>query len=145
MKYQTLAHFRHFSHIRHFNSIFTNDYQISTNSYVRIYKLFMQNKPNLRNDKMNITLGMASNYKISSRWTGQKTKPIQTQFKANKAKNKPNLSQNKANSNPIVERAKLMQSMYIQRIKRKIRLWAMKKQTQFRPTHHRLEIRAMVV
>jgi fructose-specific phosphotransferase system IIA component len=31
----------------------------------------------------------------------QKTNPIQTQFKANKANNKPNLSQNKANSNPI--------------------------------------------
>jgi len=57
----------------------------------------MQNKPNFRNDKMNITLDMTSNYKILSTGSGQKTKPIQTQFKANKAKNKPNLSQNKPN------------------------------------------------
>ena len=61
----------------------------------------MQNKPNFRNDKMNIILDMKSTYKILSAGSGQKTKPkqtqlkpIQTQFKANKAKNK-------ANSNPI--------------------------------------------
>ena len=62
----------------------------STNSYVRIYKLFMQNKPNLRNDKMNTTLDMTSNYKISSRWMGQKTKPIQTQFNPISKPNKAN-------------------------------------------------------
>ena len=61
----------------------------------------MQNKPNFRNDKMNITLDMTSIYDILSRSPGQKTKPIQTQFKANKAKNKPNLSQYKPNTNPI--------------------------------------------
>ncbi|NQT01267.1 MAG: hypothetical protein HQ580_04535 [Planctomycetes bacterium] len=33
--------------------------------------------------------------------------------------NKANLSQNKANSNPIAERTKLMHSVYIQRIKNK--------------------------
>ena len=33
----------------------------------------------------------------------EKTNPIQTQFKANKAKNKPNLTQNKPNSNPILK------------------------------------------
>ena len=64
----------------------------------------MQNKPNFRNDKMNITLDMTSNYKILAAWKGQKTKPIQTQFKANLSQNKPNLSQNKANSNPIAGR-----------------------------------------
>ena len=61
----------------------------------------MQNKPNFRNDKMNITLDMTSSCGILPRSKGQKTKPIQTQFKPNKAKNKPNLSQNKANSKPI--------------------------------------------
>ena len=61
----------------------------------------MQNKPNLRNDKMNISLDMKSIYKILSSGSGQKTKPIQSQFKPNKAKNKPNLSQNKPKTNPI--------------------------------------------
>jgi len=61
----------------------------------------MQNKANFRNDKMNLSLDMTSNYKILSRWRGQKTKPIQTQFKANLSQNKPNLTQYKANSKPI--------------------------------------------
>ena len=52
----------------------------STNSYVRIYKPFMQNKPNLRNDKMNITIDMTSKYENLSAGSGQKTKPIQTQL-----------------------------------------------------------------
>ena len=73
----------------------------STNSYVRIYKPFMQNKPNFGNDKMNINIDMTSNYGILSGWRGQKTKPIQSQFKPNKAKNKPNLTQNKPKTNPI--------------------------------------------
>ena len=42
--------------------------------------LFMQNKPNFRNDIMDITIDMTTYYKILSRWLGQKTKPIQTQF-----------------------------------------------------------------
>jgi hypothetical protein len=61
----------------------------------------MQNKANFRNDNMNITIDTSSIYKISLAGSGQKTKPIQTQFKANKAKNKPNLSQFKAKTNPI--------------------------------------------
>jgi len=66
--------------------------------------LFMQNKPNFRNAKMNITLDMTSKYEILYRSSGVKTKPkqtqlkpIQTQFKANKAKNKPNSNPIKAN------------------------------------------------
>ena len=62
----------------------------------------MQNKPNLRNDKMNTTLDMTSIYMILSAGSGQKTKPIQTQFKPNKAKNKANLSQNKPNQSQFV-------------------------------------------
>ena len=73
-----------------YQRLFTNEYQISTNSYVRIYKLFMQNKPNFRNDKMNITLDMTMYYEILSAGSGQKTKPIQTQFKPNQSQNKPN-------------------------------------------------------
>jgi len=57
----------------------------------------MQNKPNLGNDKMNLTIDITSIYKNISAGSGQKTKPIQTQFKANLTQNKPNLSQYKAN------------------------------------------------
>ena len=78
----------------------------STNSYVRIYKLFMQNKPNLRNDKMNITLDMTGNYMILSAGSGQKTKPIQTQFKANLSQNKPNSKPIKPKTNPICRKGK---------------------------------------
>jgi len=57
-----------------------------TKDYVRIYQLFMQNKPNfIRFSPQNEDL----------------TKK-QTQFKANLTQNKPNLSQYKANSNPIL-------------------------------------------
>ena len=91
MKHPTIAHFRHFRHLRHFNSLFTNDYQISTNSYVRIYKPFMQNKPN---------------FMRFSPENADFTKK-QTQFKPNKAKNKPNLTQFKANSNPICLKGKM--------------------------------------
>ena len=64
----------------------------------------MQNKPNLRNDKMNINSDMTSIYEILYRSPGPKTNPIQsqfnpiqTQFKANKAKNKANSNPNKPN------------------------------------------------
>jgi len=50
--------------------------------------------------------------------------------------NKPNLTQNKPNSNPIQtqfdERPKMMQSIYIQRIMKKIAAMGQKKQTQFK-------------
>jgi len=49
---------------------------------------------------------MKSKYEIMDIWLFRQTKPIQTQFKANKAKNKPNLSQNKPNSNPIASKGK---------------------------------------
>ena len=62
----------------------------------------MQNKPNFRNAKMNINIDKTSSYgefaplvgwknKANSNPIKAKTKPIQTQFKANKAKNKANL------------------------------------------------------
>ena len=70
----------------------------------------MQNKPNFGNDKMSANLFITRDYEENGHSGHQKTKPIQTQFKANKAKNKPNLTQNKANltqfqsqTNPIAE------------------------------------------
>jgi hypothetical protein len=41
----------------------------------------MQNKANLRNDKMNINPFATSKYEILSAGSSQKTKPIQTQLK----------------------------------------------------------------
>jgi hypothetical protein len=68
-----------------YQRLFHVHYKISTKDYVRIYKPFMQNKANLGNDKMNISLDMTSNYEISPSGSGQKTKPKQTQFKPNQS------------------------------------------------------------
>jgi hypothetical protein len=50
----------------------------------------MQNKANLRNDKMNINLDIESIYMILFAGSDQKTKPIQTQFKPKQTQFKPN-------------------------------------------------------
>ncbi len=65
-----------------------------------LYKstLFMQNKPNFRKAKMNASSAITMNYE---------------QLTMNYA------NKNKPNSNPIAERAKLMQSVYLQRIMKK--------------------------
>ena len=56
-----------------YQRLFANEYQISTKDYVRIYKLFMQNK---------------ANFMRFSPENADFTKK-QTQFKANKANSKP--------------------------------------------------------
>ena len=61
----------------------------------------MQNKPNFRNAKMNITLDMISNYKILSAGSGQKTNPIQSQFKPNQSQFWAKIKGGKAKTNPI--------------------------------------------
>jgi hypothetical protein len=63
--------------------------------------LFMQNKANFGKNKMCANLFTIRDYEENGHSGHQKTKPIQTQFKANKANNKPNLSQFKAKTNPI--------------------------------------------
>jgi len=73
-----------------------------------LYKstLFMQNKPNFWKSQMNVNKVLTRDYE--KRTLGERgknkpnTKPIQTQFKPN--------------SNPISQRAKLMQSVCLQRI-----------------------------
>ena len=112
MRYPTLAHFWHFSHFRHFYPLYPFEplqqpaqspgirqprKLNSTKEYVRIYKLFMQNKANFENDKMNINLDMTSKYEILSRLLGKKTNPIQTQFKPIQSQLKPIQSQFKPN------------------------------------------------
>jgi len=58
----------------------------------------MQNKPNFQKSQMNVNPYNTSDYENKSNWT---------------------LGENKPNSNPIAERVKLMQSMYLQRIMKK--------------------------
>jgi len=58
----------------------------------------MQNKPNFQKSQMNVSFFYTIDYENKSNWT---------------------LGQNKPNSNPIAERVKLMQSMYLQRITEK--------------------------
>jgi len=58
----------------------------------------MQNKPNLLDAQMNLSIFSQMAYENNSNWT---------------------LGQNKPNSNPIAERVKFMQSLYLQRIMKK--------------------------
>ncbi|MBC8471028.1 MAG: hypothetical protein H8D56_16275 [Planctomycetes bacterium] len=75
-------------------------------SYYNIFPdtQIMQNKANLGNDKMNITIDITSNYeefaplaglknKANSNPIKAKTKPIQTQLKPKQSQFKPNQSQ----------------------------------------------------
>jgi len=59
-----------------------------------IAAVFMQNKPNLKNIKIGVSPFETSKYEILPAWRGEKTNPIQTQFKAN---SKPIQSQFKPN------------------------------------------------
>ncbi len=76
----------------------------STKTYVRKNKLFMQNKANFQKVKLNVNEVLTRDYVQMDTWSIRKTKPIQSQFKANskpiQSQLKPILCQNKANSNP---------------------------------------------
>jgi hypothetical protein len=72
----------------------------------------MQNKPNLQKSQMNVNKVLTRDYDKMDTWSIRKTKPIQSQFKANskpiqsqskpiKANIMPKQSQFKPNSNPI--------------------------------------------
>ena len=52
--------------------------------------LFMQNKPNFRNDKTSINSITTKDYDKYDDFRHEKTKPIQTQFKPNLTQFKPN-------------------------------------------------------
>ena len=66
-------------------------------TYSQIHSI-MQNKPNLRNDKMSANLLTTNDYEENDHSGHEKTKPIQTQFKPNLSQNKPNSKPNKANN-----------------------------------------------
>ncbi len=114
----TLAHFRHLRHFRHFISLYTCR-ELSTN-----HLLFMQNKPNYKDDQMNVTSLITMNYKDFIPLAGQKNKP---------------------NSNPIKpcpERSRMGQSPKCQNecklnfnkgLQKKRCFYSPNKQTQFKP------------
>ncbi len=77
-----------------YQRLLTNDYQISTNSYVRIYKQIMQNKPKVKYAKINVNSYIIRKYVQVRHLVIQTNKAKTNPIKANKAKNKPN-------SNPI--------------------------------------------
>ena len=52
----------------------------STKDYVRIYKLFMQNKPNVKQAKINLISFMTSIYIYLDIWLFGKNKAKQTQY-----------------------------------------------------------------
>ena len=83
-----------------YQRLFPDHYQISTKDYVRIYKQIMQNKPNLRNDKMSANLFTIKDYENYADFRHEKTNPIQTQTNPILGQNQGWQSQNKPNSNP---------------------------------------------
>jgi hypothetical protein len=72
----------------------------STKDYVRKNNLFMQNKANFQKVKLNVNKVLTRDYEQMDTWSIRKTKPIQSQFKANQSQLKPIKCQNKPNSNP---------------------------------------------
>ncbi len=58
-------------------------------------KLFMQNKANFQKVKFNVTKVLTKDYDQLDTWSIGKTKPIQSQFKANQTQLKPIKCQNK--------------------------------------------------
>ncbi|MGB2809888.1 MAG: hypothetical protein WBC22_19265 [Sedimentisphaerales bacterium] len=73
----------------------------STKDYVRKNNLFMQNKANFKKVKLNVNKVLTRNYVRMDTWSIRKTKPIQSQYKAN---SKPIQTQSKpiqSQTNPI--------------------------------------------
>jgi len=96
-RFRHLRHFRHFIRRGGFSPLYTNFRSTIVEIALQISSI-LTNKPNFRNDKMNITLDMTTYYKILSRWKGQKTKPIQTQLKPIQSQFNPKQTQFKPNN-----------------------------------------------
>ena len=109
----TLAHFRHVSSlftnltaykaadiyvpIRHLSSVFCLLFSVLCHLLMSrtLYKstLFVQNKPNFKDAKMNVSSFITSEYAKVDTWLTRKTKPIQPQLKPNQTQFKPNQTQ----------------------------------------------------
>ena len=77
----------------------------STNSYVRIYKLFMQNKAKVKYAKININTFVTMRYDKMDIWLFRQNKPNSNPIKANtkpiQSQFNPKQTQFKPNSKPI--------------------------------------------
>jgi len=92
----------------------------------------MQNKPNFRKSQMNLKSYNTKDYENIANWTIGQNKPNSNPIKPNFRKAKMNVTslitkdyrkkddfavqKNKAKTNPILQRVKLMQNIYLQRI-----------------------------
>jgi hypothetical protein len=102
INYPTLSAAADLAHFKHFSSLFTH-FPSTPVENVRQINPFYAKQTQFQKCRININAFITMRYGISGTLMGQKTNPIQTQFKPNKANNKPNLTQFKANSNPISE------------------------------------------
>ncbi len=71
------------------------------------FESIMQNKPNFRNAKMNVSAVITKDYEKTGLSDKGKTNPIQTQYKANtkpiQSQSKPKQSQNKPNQTQFLK------------------------------------------
>ena len=77
--------------------LLTNDYQISTKEYIRKNQQIMQNKPNVKYAKINLSSYITSIYENMDNWLFRQTKPKQTQLKPIQTQLKPKQTQFKPN------------------------------------------------
>ena len=91
-----------FSHYRHLRGIWIH----SIITYFQIHSI-LTNKPNFRNDKMNITIDMTSDYKIFCRSQGPKNKPNSNPIKPKTNPIKANTNPIQSQSNPICRKGKM--------------------------------------
>jgi hypothetical protein len=116
MIYPTLAHFRHLS------SLFTNLRSTPVENVRQISPFYAkQSQSQVRQIHHKLF------YSNEIRVNGQLVKSDK------QSQNKPNLSQNKPNSNPIALKPKMTQSEYLKGITKKYEEMGPKKQSQFKP------------
>jgi hypothetical protein len=109
----TLAHFRHFS------SLFINSPPLHLSRILYKSAHFIQNKPNFKDIQMNVSIFSQMAYEYKHNWT--------------LGENKPNSNPIQTQSNPIAERVKLMQSLYLQRITEKKMILQSEKTNPIKP------------
>ncbi len=85
-------------------------------------KLFMQNKANFQKVKLSVNKVLTRDYEQLDTWSIRKTKPIQSQFKANSKPIKANSKPIKANKMPKQTQFKPKQTQF-QRQRRKVGYW----------------------
>ncbi len=106
-----------------YNILYTTYGTKPTNSYVRIYKLFMQNKPNFQKSQMNANLYNTTDYENKWQQKVRKNKPNSNPIKPNLKRAKMNVTllatkdyrkkddfavrKNKPNSKPILKEGKI--------------------------------------